>query len=362
MTEVFTRRDLIATASVHVLLVAVATSLWLLERTFTPQALRSDLLTVAALATCLVTAAVAVGCSVHAWRYSSPISSTSFWDPATCLVQLAAAVTLVYSLGGFAGAGWALVLLLVPYFGVVFAAEQLRVLAVAIGASLLGVGWLSGTLTDVHLPTAVAVVCLAVLTTWFTEQSATYMFDMRRQAQRRQAAMEKRIDELSDALADAAEGDLTGHVLAHSRDEEPAADSNERLELLARSFDETVESLRGLVGSVRVGGESIGSAASQVLVAAREQALSASEQSSAVAETTATIEELAATAAQIAETSGQVAVFASETLGFAEQGRVCGGGVGGGDGFDCVPGGSDCGAGVGVGAEGSGDWSDFGGD
>jgi methyl-accepting chemotaxis protein len=57
-------------------------------------------------------------------------------------------------------------------------------------------------------------------------------------------------------------------------------------------------------------------------VAAREQAASASEQSSAVAETTATIEELAATAAQIAETSEQVAVFATETLGFAEQGRV----------------------------------------
>ena len=73
---------------------------------------------------------------------------------------------------------------------------------------------------------------------------------------------------------------------------------------------------------VRVGGESIGSAASQVLVAAREQAVSASQQSSAVSETTATIEELAATAAQIAETSEQVAVFASETLGFAEQGRV----------------------------------------
>jgi methyl-accepting chemotaxis protein len=77
-----------------------------------------------------------------------------------------------------------------------------------------------------------------------------------------------------------------------------------------------------LVLRVRVGGESIGSAASQVLVAAREQAVSASQQSSAVSETTATIEELAATAAQIAETSEQVAVFASETLGFAEQGRV----------------------------------------
>jgi methyl-accepting chemotaxis protein len=98
--------------------------------------------------------------------------------------------------------------------------------------------------------------------------------------------------------------------------------TSDSLDVLASSFDETLGSWRGLVGRVRSGGELIGSAASQVLVAAREQAASASEQSSAVSETTATIEELAATAAQIAETSEQVAVFAGETLGFAEQGRV----------------------------------------
>jgi methyl-accepting chemotaxis protein len=92
--------------------------------------------------------------------------------------------------------------------------------------------------------------------------------------------------------------------------------------VLAQSLAATVVSLETLVSRVRVGGESIGSAASQVLVAAREQAVSASQQSSAVSETTATIEELAATAAQIAETSEQVAVFAAETLGFAEQGRA----------------------------------------
>ena len=164
---------------------------------------------------------------------------------------------------------------------------------------------------------------------------------------------------LNAALARAAEGDLAA---AAASTDDVVLSSDGSMADLAAAMGRTVESLRGLVGSVRVGGESIGSAASQVLVAAREQAASASEQSSAVAETTATIEELAATAAQIAETSGQVAVFASETLGFAEAGSGGGGGVGCGDGFDCVAGGSDCGAGVGVGAEGSGDWSDFGGD
>ena len=60
----------------------------------------------------------------------------------------------------------------------------------------------------------------------------------------------------------------------------------------------------------------------------------ATQQSSAVAETTSTIEELAATAAQIAETAESVARYAAETLRHAEDGRVGGGRVGGGDGRD----------------------------
>ena len=139
--------------------------------------------------------------------------------------------------------------------------------------------------------------------------------------------------------ADAAsQGDLTTRVELVDLDDSENEFGFERTQYivaLSQSFDHTLESLRGLVSRVRVGGEQIGVSASQVLVAAREQAAAASEQSSAVAETSATIEELAATAAQIAETAEQVALFATETLGFAEQGRVGGVGVGGVDGSDC---------------------------
>jgi len=130
-----------------------------------------------------------------------------------------------------------------------------------------------------------------------------------------------RVRDLSNPLEQVAGGDLTiaGSLLAIVEVGKEGED--DPLLLLTGSFDDTLESLRGLVGRVRVGGEQIGAAASQVLVAAREQAAAASEQSSAVAETSATIEELAATAAQIAETAEQVASFATETLGFAEQGR-----------------------------------------
>jgi len=130
-----------------------------------------------------------------------------------------------------------------------------------------------------------------------------------------------RVRELSGPLELIAGGDLSlaGRLVDLI---ETSGDVNDNhLRELTGSMDHSLESLRGLVSRVRVGGEQIGAAASEVLVAAREQAAAASEQSSAVAETSATIEELAATAAQIAETAEQVASFASETLGFAEQGR-----------------------------------------
>jgi methyl-accepting chemotaxis protein len=160
-----------------------------------------------------------------------------------------------------------------------------------------------------------------VLTLWFTEQSASYLFSMRRHAQLQQQAVESRAQEISEALSAASVGDLTVHAPAHDERSELDVESTRSLDELAGSFDHTVAALRVLVGQVRSGGEQMGAAAGQVLVAAQEQAVSAAEQSSAVAQTTATIEELAATAAQIAETSESVARFASETLGFAEQGR-----------------------------------------
>ncbi len=109
---------------------------------------------------------------------------TSVWDPATSFAQLVAAVVLTYALGGFAGAGWGLVLVLLPYFGVVFESTQLRMLAVGSGVAVVAAGLLAGTATAALVPVAVMVVAATVLGMWFTEQSATYMFEMRRQAQR----------------------------------------------------------------------------------------------------------------------------------------------------------------------------------
>ena len=133
-----------------------------------------------------------------------------------------------------------------------------------------------------------------------------------------QAQLVDQVRQLSEALTSASQGDLTTRVELVDLDDSENEFGFERTQYivaLSQSFDHTLESLRGLVSRVRVGGEQIGVSASQVLVAAREQAAAASEQSSAVAETSATIEELAATAAQIAETAEQVALFAYGDVG-----------------------------------------------
>jgi methyl-accepting chemotaxis protein len=122
------------------------------------------------------------------------------------------------------------------------------------------------------------------------------------------------VAELSGALAKAAQGDLSAQVVSEHAAQEILAE-------LSTAFDETLGNLRGLVGSIRSGGEQIVASASELLATAEEHAVSATQQSSAVSETTSTIEELAATAAQIAETSEAVARYAAETLRHAEDGR-----------------------------------------
>jgi methyl-accepting chemotaxis protein len=123
------------------------------------------------------------------------------------------------------------------------------------------------------------------------------------------------VERLSQRFVSTASGDL-GATSSASPVDHPSLTS------LDAAFNETLASLRSLVGQIRTSGEQIAAAAAELLATAEDHAASASQQSSAVSETTSTIEELAATAAQIAETSETVAGYAAETLQHAEQGRT----------------------------------------
>ncbi len=122
-----------------------------------------------------------------------------------------------------------------------------------------------------------------------------------------------RLGDLTEALNQASAGNLAVQL--------PVDFNDERLAVLAQSFESTLERLRALVAQAQGHGAQLAQAAVQMRATAQQQAGSANEQSATVTETTATVEELAATAAQIADTAGSVARVASETLALTDEGR-----------------------------------------
>ena len=150
---------------------------------------------------------------------------------------------------------------------------------------------------------------------WFTAVLAQAVWQLRAAAREERDLLAAEVEELSEALLRASEGDLSldlGEGVAERRD---------AVGVLTTSFAHTLANLRELVAQIARGGDSMASSAGSLLATAEEHAASATEQSSAVAETTSTIEELAATAAQIAETAQDVARYAAETLRHASEGR-----------------------------------------
>ncbi len=257
----------------------------------------------------------------RAVRREQTLADTMLWESVTTYVSLLLVSGLIAVTGGLAAPTLFVAFLWAPYLGMsVEFGYTIRGLVLLLGGAIGVAGWYSETwASDWEMGALVgAALLFVVLVTYFY---ASDLYAERFTAEQLEAAVSERVDQISQILVQAADGDLSVNVSDNGSGIE-ATTKTEELDRLALALDRTIGSLRGLVSRVRVGGEQIGVSASQVLVAAREQAAAASEQSSAVAETSATIEELAATAAQIAETAEQVALFASETLGFAEQGRV----------------------------------------
>jgi methyl-accepting chemotaxis protein len=146
---------------------------------------------------------------------------------------------------------------------------------------------------------------------------ASFRARQRRQADAARIGAERdeldaRMEDLSHALALAAEGDLSVTVDVDLGDE--------RMTALAQGFDATLTHLRRLVAQAQASGERLSRSATEMRATAAQQAASAAEQSTAVTETTATVEELAATAAQIADSATQVAESAGQTLTLTSEG------------------------------------------
>jgi len=236
------------------------------------------------------------------------------WSLAMLLLTTLYYLAITAVTGGIAGPLWVLV---IP--GLMFAAMTLpRWQAIANGV-VAGVGIgvasiIAHTLTVDTAPTMALAFVICVVVPTYNSTLASAVWGLQAKARVQRDELRGQVASLTGVLEQAAHGDLGVQV-------DTSATSGQLREL-STAFDDTLGSLRNLVGQIRGGGEQIGASAGELLATAEEHAASATQQSSAVSETTSTIEELAATAAQIAETSEAVARYAAETLRFAEQGRT----------------------------------------
>ncbi|MGN6474883.1 MAG: methyl-accepting chemotaxis protein [Mycobacteriales bacterium] len=232
------------------------------------------------------------------------------------IIDQGVGVAVVSLTGGVSGPFW--VMMLVTTAGAAVIAPNI---ALAMGQSVFMTGtlvlatWIAHDLTRASAGPLVLIGLSSCMISLLGNAVSSRLDKQRVHSDAERDQLRQTVENLSTALAQAARGDLSVQVGAESV-------AQELLAQLATSFDDTLGNLRGLVGSVRTGGEQIVAAAVELLASAEQHAASATQQSSAVTETTSTIEELAATAAQIAETSESVARYAAETLRHAEEGRA----------------------------------------
>jgi methyl-accepting chemotaxis protein len=249
------------------------------------------------------------------------LQRTMIWESAVCLTGIVVLAGFVGSSGGLTSPTMFVPLLWIPYLGMSVSLGYSMATGLLLVAGLPVAGWMSQTLHG-RWPEVVAYGLGALAGIGVTYLFADDLYTNRFLAEEQEQQLAKQVEQLSEALAKAAAGDLRVRAPeVRAVMDATGSDQAAHLQALAGAFDHTLVNLRVLVDAVRVGGEQLGVSASELVVSAQQQAVSASEQSSAVSQTTATIEELAATAAQIAETAESVSRFATDTLGFAERGR-----------------------------------------
>ncbi|HVT22926.1 MAG TPA: methyl-accepting chemotaxis protein, partial [Mycobacteriales bacterium] len=231
------------------------------------------------------------------------------------LIDQAVGVAVVALTGGVSGPFW--VMMLVTTAGAAVIAPNL---ALAMGQSLFMTGslvlatWIAHDLDHAAAGPLIIIGLSSAMISLLGNAVSSRLDAQRAHSDAERDQLRRTVADLSAALELAARGDLSVQVESESV-------AQELLAQLTTAFDDTLGNLRGLVGSIRAGGEQIVAAAHELVASAEQHAASATQQSSAVTETTSTVEELAATAAQISETSESVARYAAETLRHAEEGQ-----------------------------------------
>ena len=215
---------------------------------------------------------------------------------------------LVAITGGLRSPVWVLFITVAIFVADVVERKGLAAFAALGFGMLLAASVASGTFSVEVLPWLIAAAAVIPLAVGFDEMLKSGIH------QGHHDKLQRRVEELSVSLGQAAEGDLAIHI--PMPDEEDAA-----LRELSVNIDETLVSLRMLVDRVRDGGERIAESAQELLSAAQTQASASSKQSGAVTESTTTLQQLAGMADTIAGTSAEVVEHAAMTYRFAEEGQ-----------------------------------------
>jgi methyl-accepting chemotaxis protein len=235
-----------------------------------------------------------------------------YWRRALIALNMLFVTGVAASTGGIRGPFWVLYVPAVIFAAVSFSRLQAMIFGLAAAAGVVGSTYVAGASIGLVGPLLLVTPVFPAIA-WFNANLSNAVWAQQRKANEERDHLQQRVEELTEQMERAAEGDLAIDI-------QPLLDDG-AMSLLSLSFNNTIENLRNLVTQIRTGGEQIGTSAQELLATAEEHAASATQQSSAVSETTSTIEELAATAAQIADTSEAVARYAAETLRYAEQGR-----------------------------------------
>ncbi len=269
------------------------------------------------LAVGLVSAGGLAGLNLFGERLLETPEKIEGYRVALVLANIVWVAGLVSTSGGLQRPYW--VLTAAPLLIAAMSMTRIRSFTIGLFSTIaLGVAVLtSGPVQADDLGYLVLVLPLGPAITWFVGMLCASVWDERKAARDERDLLSSRVDNLSAALARAADGDLAVRVVESSD-----VEVSDSVRALTESFNNTLLNLRQLVDQIRSGGSQITSSAGELLATAEEHAASATQQSSAVAETTSTIEELAATAAQIADTAESVARYAAETLRHAEDGRT----------------------------------------
>ncbi|MEO8329025.1 MAG: hypothetical protein ABI586_03380 [Candidatus Nanopelagicales bacterium] len=238
------------------LLAAVVSVIWLgIDVTAWASLSKLPLLLLATLSIQVGLAVSATVFSIQAVRRNSNYAETDRWDHLTSIGAVAAAAVGTTVLGGAASPLWFVVLVSMTYLALLTVGNSGNVVAICLALAVAGSATFNQQwdLADRAKTTAVLIgLPFAFLVSKYL---AHHLFTATENVGWEREVLGARVMELSGLLQRAAGGDLSvagGLVAVVDGDRF----GDDHLLLLARSFDETLGSLRGLVGLNRPGFDS----------------------------------------------------------------------------------------------------------